>query len=342
MLLLLSLLLGGIEGSSTTTEARLPLRLILPELAIAEAEAPERDALWRVDWIEVCLLESSADVFEWPEFTIRPDAARFQETGEAYDSYYTSRLELGLRRFQQMEAQPRFFNAVSGAILGLPLGLIEALTTWTAADSIVVNGKQVFNQVAAEDDLATIAARALLHAEMKFLGGIQTSYVTTTAVGMGTEEYDMRRVKRMQWRAMAKGLKDAYRERYQVPAMDIDTIVSTLSTGDWVDFVIIPAAVSAYAARFGIERKIRVADEFRIELQIEKMSRFQKVLVEHKGGRVLSLALNFFKLPVSAIVSLEGTPHGLGYAFVGIGTDINAALTTVYNNKDGLRDEREN
>ena len=152
----------------------------------------------------------------------------------------------------------------------------------------------------------------------------------------------MRRMKRMQWRAMAKGLKDAYRERYQVPAMDIDTIVSTLSTGDWVDFVIIPAAVSAYAARFGIERKIRVADEFRIELQIEKMSRFQKVLVEHKGGRVLSLALNFFKLPVSAIVSLEGTPHGLGYAFVGIGTDINAALTTVYNNKDGLRDEREN
>jgi len=64
-------------------------------------------------------------------------------------------------------------------------------------------------------------------------------------------------------------------------------------------------------------------------------------LLEHKGGRVVSLSLNFFKLPVSAIVSLEGTPHGLGYAFIGIGTDINAALTTVYNNKDSVQEDRD-
>jgi len=338
MVLLLSLLLGGIEASSTRAEPPLPLRLMLAEIEIIEADAPERDGLWRVDWIEVCLLESTADVFQWPEFTIRPDLERLQEpAGEAWEPYFTSRLDLGLRRLQQLQAKPTLFPAISQAILGVPMGLLEALTTWTAADSIIVNGKQVFNQVAAEDDLATIAGNAILKAEMKFLGGLQTSYVTTTAVGMGTEEYDMRRVKRLQWRALAKGMKDAYRERYQVPALDIDTIVSTVSTGSWVDFIIIPAAVSAYAARFGIERKIKLADEIRMELHIEKLSRFQKVFVDHGGGRVLSLSINFFKLPVSAIVSLEGTPHGLGYAFIGIGTDINAALTTVYNNKDSLR-----
>ncbi len=341
MVLWLSLLLGGIEASSTTVEPPLPLSLILAEVDIVEAETPERDPLWRVDWIEICLLESPEDRFQWPEFTV-PEPARLSDSsGESGDLYYMSRLDLGLRRFQQLEAEPRFFPAVSSAILGVPMGLIEALTTWTGANSIIVNGKQVFNQVEAEDDLATITGEALLHAEMRFLGGIRTSYVTTTAVGLGTEQYNMRRVKRMQWRALSRGLKEAYRERYQIPTMDLDTILSTVSTGDWLDFIIIPAAVSAYAARFGIERKIRVADELRMEVQIEKFSRFQKVLLDHKGGRVFSLSLNLFKLPVSAIVSLEGTPHGLGFAFVGIGTDINAALTTVYNNKDSLREGRE-
>jgi hypothetical protein len=342
MVLWLSLLLGGIEASSTTVEPPLPLSLVLSEIGIVEAEAPERDPLWRVDWIEICLLETPEDRFQWPEFTISEPARLFDSSRESGDLYYMSRLDLGLRRFQQMEAEPRFFPAVSQAIFGLPMGLLEALTTWTAADSIIVNGKQVFNQVGAEDDLATITGEALLRAELKFLGGIQTSYLTTTAVEMGTEQVNMRRLKRMQWRALSRGLKDAYRERYQVPTMDLDTILSTVSTGDWMDFIIIPAAVSAYAARFGIERKVRVADEFRMEVQIEKFSRFQKVLLEHKGGRVFSLSLNLFKLPVSAIVSLEGTPHGVGFAFIGIGTDINAALTTVYNNKDSVRDDREN
>jgi hypothetical protein len=342
MALLLSLLLGGIEASSTTYEPPLPVRLILADIETIEIEAPDRDALWRVDWIEVCLLESPADAFVWPQFTIRPYLGRLQDQNvESGDPYYASRIDLGMKRLLEMEAEPRFFPAVSEAIFGLPLGLLEAFTTWTAANSVVVNGKQVFNQVAAEDDLATITGYAILHAEMKFLAGIQTSYVTTTAVGMGTEEYDMRRVKRMQWRAVAKGLKEAYRERYQVPAMDLDTIISTVSTGDWLDFVIIPAAVSAYAARFGIERKFRLADEIKVELQIEKFSRFQKVLLDHKGGRVFSMSLNFFKMPVSAIVSMEGTPHGLGYAFIGIGTDINAALTTVYNNRDSVQEDRD-
>src|SRR5678816_1147066 len=104
MALLLSLLLGGIEASSTTYEPPLPLRLILAEFETVEAEAPDRDALWRVDWIEVRLLESPADTFEWPQFAIRPYLGRLQDqAGESGDPYYASRLDLGLRRLQEME-----------------------------------------------------------------------------------------------------------------------------------------------------------------------------------------------------------------------------------------------
>src|SRR5262245_6996213 len=120
MVLLLALLVGGIGASSTTTEPTLPLQLILPEIETVGAEAPERDALWRVDWIEVCLLESPEDRFHWPAFAVRPEADRLQDTaGESWEQSYTSRIDLGLRRLQQVEMKAGFFPTASRVILGL-------------------------------------------------------------------------------------------------------------------------------------------------------------------------------------------------------------------------------
>lgn len=333
---LLALLLGEIGPSTPAAEPPLPLSLISVEITSPAAELPERDSLWRVVWLDlaVAAVDAESSVFHWPEFTIRPDEGRLPPAAETWEPYFTSRIDLGMTRLRQMEAEPRVFPAISRAILGVPLGLIEALTSAVAPDVIIVNGKQVFNQVAASDDLATTAGRTFLKAEMSFLGNIQKSYVNTIAVQLGTEEPDESRMKRLQYRAFFTGMKNAYRERYQIPAMDLDTILATVSTGDWVDVIIIPTAVSLYAARFGFERRIKVSDDLRIEVHIEKASRFRKsILDSDHSGRLLTVAFNVFQLPVSAIVSVDAMNGGLGYGFIGIGTDINSALTTVYNNR---------
>lgn len=338
LLALLGAAFGGFEPSSTTSEAPLPLHLAFAELEPALPEIPERDSWWRVDGLDASLPRAGADadssVFRWPEFTILlADGDRLRAPGEKWEPYLASRIDLGIEKLRQMEAESQLFPTVTRAILGLPMGLIEALTTAVAPDVIIVNDKQVFNQVAASEDLATISGRSIMKTELHFLAGIQRSYVNTIGVQLGTEEIDRRRFNRLQWRALFNGMKNAYRERYQIPSMDLDTILTAMSTGDWVDFIIVPAAVSVYAARFGIERKFRLGDDIRVELQIEKATRLQRAFMEDRGGRLLSASINFFRLPVSAIISLEGDHGGVGIGFVGIGTDINSALTAIVHSK---------
>jgi len=330
-------LLSGIGASSSTAEPRLPVALTFVDFEPAPPEMPEFDSLWPVFWLDESRADLADDlsVFQWPQLVTGQDWNRLRApVGESADPYYTGRIELGLARIQQMESEPRFFPAVSRAVLGLPMGLLEAVTQATVPSVVVVNGKQVFNQMGPTEDLATITGRTILKAEMHFLASLQNSYINTVGVQNGTEDFDRRRLYRLQWRALFNGMKNGYRERYDVPSLDIDTVLSAVSTGDWVDFIIIPAAVSLYAARFGIDRKIKLDPDFRIELSIEKATRFQKVLASDHGGRLVSASLNFFKLPVSVIVSLDADPHGLGIGFIGIGTDVNAALCAITNFED--------
>src|SRR5262249_39716715 len=228
--------------------------------------------------------------------------------------------------------------ALSRTVLGLPMGLIEALTDATVPEVVIVKDKQVLNQVAATEDLATITGRTILQAEMRFLASLPTSYIATSGVENGTEDFDRKRLMRLQWRAIFNGVKNGYRERYQIPSLDLDTILSAVSTGDWLDFIIIPAAVSIYAARFGVERRIRISDDFRVELQLVNATRFRTVLTEDRGGRLVSASVNLFRMPVSFIVSLEADPHGVAFGFIGIGTDINTALCAALNH-EGPRDK---
>ncbi|MBI3856301.1 MAG: hypothetical protein HY293_11485 [Planctomycetes bacterium] len=305
----------------------------------APAEIPELDSLWRVAWIAEPPREKASG-FRWPVLACPPESERLPGSdGERWEPYFTSRLELGAARLRAIETAPVVYPAISRAILGLPLGLIEAVTTLTLPDTVIVNGRRVFDQVDATEDLATITGRTLLMAELKFFASLRTSEINKFGAQEGTEDLDQQRFNRLQWRALFNATKSAYRERFEIPSLDLDTILSALSTGDWMDFIIVPAAVSVYAARFGIDRKIRVSDDFRIELQIEKATRFQKVLTTDHGGRLFSASLNFFKLPVSAIVSLEAAPHGVGFEFIGIGTDVNTALCAI-NNYEAPRDRR--
>jgi hypothetical protein len=338
MTFLFALLVGS---TGPAAEPPLPLRLDHWAVEAAPPELPEVDALWRVEWLAELPEEAPSDVFRWPEFARLGAGERLPvQDGEKGEPYYTGRLELGYARLQKMEMEPRFYPAVSRFILGVPTGLLEALTTWIAPDAIVANDKQVFDQVSATEDLATIMGRSFLTAQMKFYGSIPRSYLWKTGAQLGTEDLDDRRMSRFQTRAIVSSMKNAYRERYRIPTLDLDTILSTVSTGDWLDFVVVPAVVSLYAAQFGIDRKIRISDQVRIELQIEKASRFHKVLTSDHSGRLLSASLNLFKLPVSFIVSLSAESSGMGFEFIGIGTDINAALCAIYHIKDDHRMER--
>jgi hypothetical protein len=335
-------LLSGIGVSASPAEPPLPLTLSVVIVEPAPPLLPEFDPHWPVYWLDSRLEAPDAvdgSLFRWPEIA-RVDLNRLPApTGETSDLYYMSRIELGMARIRQMEAEPQLFPLLSRAVFGLPMGLLEALTNAVVPSVVIVNGKQVFNQVEPTDDLATIAGRTLLKAEMNFLASLPTSYINTAGVQNGTEDFDRSRLFRLQWRALFNGTKNAYRERYQIPSLDIDTVLSAVSTGDWVDFIIIPAAVSLYAARFGVDRKFKLGDDVRIDLQIEKATRFQKVLTSDHGGRLVSASINFFKLPASVIVSLDADPHGLAFGFIGIGTDINTALCAITNYEDS-RDRR--
>lgn len=336
----LALLAGGVGPSWMTADSPLPVTLGLYGIDAAAPESPEQDPLWPVAWIENGASDSSG--FRWPEPAIHPEADRLPSpAGEKRQWSYPGRIELGLRRIQEMEDEPKFFPAVTRAIFGLPLGLIEAATAAVVPDTVIVNGKEVFNQATATDDMATLMVGTFVQAETRVLAGLRTSEINTFGTQMGTEDPERDRFTRLQWRGIFTAAKNAYRERYQVPALDLDTIASALSTGNWVDFVVVPTAVSLYAARFGIDRRIRLSDDARVDFRIEKVTRFRKVLTSDHGGRLFSASVNLFKLPVSAIVSIEAAPRGVGFEFIGIGSDLGAAISGITSGKPReLRDFR--
>jgi len=325
---------GNIGPAAAAAEPQLPIRLDLRELDPSPLVLPELDPHWPVFWLVELPEDALPDVpivFRWPECS--PLGDRLPPPVTEREPYFPSRLELAYTQYQKLDPPGMLYPKIAHAILDVPMSLVEALTTLIAPDSVIANDRQVFDQVSATEDLATIVARSLVMSEMRFYGGLRTSQIYKTGVQMGTEEFDSRRLKRLQYRSIFNGMKNAYRERYRIPALDLDTILSTVTTGDWLDVIIIPAAVSLYAAQFGFDRKIKLSDEVRIELQIEKLARFQKVMTSDHHGRLFGFSLNLFKLPVSAIVTVYARGNGVGVEFIGIGTDINTAICAILNHE---------
>lgn len=335
---LLGGLFGGIGPAATAAEPPFPIRLDLREIDPSPLILPELDPHWPVFWLIDAPDDTLPDVpivFRWP--THSPAGDRLPPPSAEKEPPFPSRVDLALVQYRKLDPPGMLYPNVAHAILDIPMSLVEALTTLIAPDGVIANDRQVFDQVSATDDLAAIIARSLVTSEMRFYGSLKNSQIYKTGVQMGTEDFDSRRFKRLQYRSLFNAMKNAYRERYRIPALDLDTILGTVTTGDWLDVLIVPAAVSLYAAQFGIDRKIRISDEVRVELQIEKLARFQKVLTSDHHGRLLGFSLNLFKLPVSAIVTVYAAGQGVGVEFIGIGTDINTAICTIFNH-EGSRD----
>ncbi len=191
------------------------------------------------------------------------------------------------------------------------------------------NGLVVFDQGATDEHFATILLRTFLKRETAFLASLSTSGLSTTSVELGYEQVDMTRFNGQQSKVIADSLKRAYRERFNVPRIELDTILSTVKTGEWIDWVVVPAAVSAYTARFGIERTWRVGDDVAIRFNISKGTWIYRAATSEMYGRLASFSIRAFDLPLCAIVVIDGGAGRLDFGFIGIGTDLGAAFEAI-------------
>ena len=240
-----------------------------------------------------------------------------------------SSLSLGLGRLREMEEEPVVFPQISRMVFAPANFVVEGLSYLMMPDSIRIGGQKVFDRGFVREDLGTIYARTLVKKEASFLAGLSDSDASSINVELGTEEMDLSRVRRRQNRVLIDSFKRAYKERYQLPPVDLDTLRESFTSGNWLDFVVIPTAFSVIVARQGIERKIRLSDDVRIDLTIEKGTRIYEAMRDHEGGRLAGLSINFFDLPFSPIMTVDSLEDGIGVGFAGIGTDLDAVTESI-------------
>lgn len=237
---------------------------------------------------------------------------------------------LGRSLLEDIRNEPRFFPGLMNVLLFPATFTTEALAWLLLPRSISLNGQTILDQDGGSEDIGSIFVRTFVEKEIHFLAGLSGTYVSTINVELGLQEYDHQRFDRLQSRVVFDSLKKAYKERYHVPAMDLDTVVGALSTGGWVDYLIIPAVVSGYAARYGFDRKWQLTDWLKVQLHVEKAERLYKFATEKHGGEIGAIAVNVFNLPVSVLFQADRGAHSfVEPAFIGIGTDLNVVLTAI-------------
>jgi hypothetical protein len=252
------------------------------------------------------------------------------------DEPETPSVDLGRSLLESIENEPRFFPGLMNVLLFPATFTMEGLAWLLLPRSITFNGQTILDQDAARGDLGSIFVRVFVEKEINFLAGLSGSYVSTINVELGLQDYDHQRYDRLQSRVIFDSVKKAYKERYHVPAMDLDTLINALSTGEWVDFLIVPAVVSGYAARFGIDRKWQPCEDLKVQIHVVKAERFYKFAIEKHGGEIGAIAVNLFKLPVSVIFQADRGAHSfVDPTFIGIGTDLGVVLTAIESDRFG-------
>ena len=306
-------------------------------------EIPDPLPAWGLHDVDPEETPPEADPF-WPIASLSGDSAA-QEAGETpfagrvpfapgpkallppADEPEVSASEFAVARLRKIQDEPRFFPGLMHVVL-LPATLASEGLGWLLLPhSITINGHTIFDRDASSEDLGSIFVRTFIEREIKFLAGLPSTYVATMNVELGLLEYDPSLFDRLQSRVIFDSLKKAYKERYRVPSLDLDTLISTLSTGEWIDFLVVPAVVSVYAARYGVDRKWQPCGDLRIQVHIEKAARMYKFATEKHGGEIGAVAINLFHLPVSFIVQTDrGARQFFDPMFVGIGTDLSVVV----------------
>jgi hypothetical protein len=237
--------------------------------------------------------------------------------------------EAGLQRLQALEEAPVFFPTLSRIVFGAPAFAIEGVTA-LLPERLTLFDRRLYDRSASEDDLAWRMGRTWVHREISALGRLRDSSITPIEVELGLVEPDRDRLDRLQKKVLVDSFRRAGRERYAVAHLELDSALDITRTGGWLDYLIAPGLVTLYAARFGVERRFRLTPDVRVEVSIERGSKLLHAPKDDEEDEpVASVALNLFRLPVSAIVCVDRSEDGLELGFVGIGTDVHAAIEAV-------------
>jgi hypothetical protein len=231
--------------------------------------------------------------------------------------------------FGEAESGERTLIGAARAVFFLPDLLVEGAAALLPTH-LELNGQAFFDRSRRDDDFAATFFRLLVRKEQSFFARIGSSEVASFQVQDGLEEIDRHRFDAAQERLVFDVVKRAYRERFHVPEMDFDTAWTVARTGTWADAILIPTFLSAYAYRFGVDRKLKLTDDVRLEFHLERGTRIYRSLAGDAHHPIGALTLNLFRLPVSVICEIEGNEGRLGAGFVGIGTDLGTAMRALF------------
>jgi hypothetical protein len=207
--------------------------------------------------------------------------------------------------------------------LVIPNLLVEGAAALFLPDRIVVNDVTLFQQGAAEGDFAALFTRHFLRRESSFLSNLATSGAVVFDPHLGREDLDGERFNALQVKILADSFKRAYRDRFHVPALDADQVAAALSSGTWVDRLVIPAGLSLYTARFGVDRKWTFGEpEVRVHVHLERATRVYRSLTRDAHHMIGSLSIYFGDFPIGVLVSTDGNAGRAEIGFLGIGTDL--------------------
>ncbi len=210
--------------------------------------------------------------------------------------------------------------------LALPNLLIEGTASLLLPDRLQVNGVTLFDQSPGEEDFAAVFARQFLRRERAFLERLAESGAVVTSARTGSLEIDSHRFSALQVRTLADVVKRTYRERFHVPPLDLDQAVEALSTGTWADTVLVPAGMSLYAARFGLDRRFHLGSDVLVTLQVDRASRIWRSLTRDAHHTIATASLRLFRSPLALLLAVDGDAGRLEVGFIGIGTDIGAVF----------------
>jgi len=237
--------------------------------------------------------------------------------------------DVALDRLREIEEAPVLFPTISRIVFGAPAFAIEGLTA-LLPERLTLFERRLYDRRASTDDLAWRIGRTWAQREISALGRLRDSSITPIEVELGLVEPDRDKLERLQKKVLVDSFRRAGRERYAVAHLELDTALDITRTGGWLDYLIAPGLVTAYAARFGVDRRFRLTSDVRLEISIERGSKLLHAPKEDEEDEpVASVALNLFRLPVSAIVCLDRSEDGLELGFIGIGTDVYAAIEAV-------------
>ena len=197
------------------------------------------------------------------------------------------------------------------------------------------NNTVIFDQDSSDEDFGAIVFRTFLKRETSFLAALSNSGLSTTSLELGYDEPAKHRFTAQQSKVLADSLKRAYRERFGVPKLELDTVLTTVSTGEWIDWLLVPAVVSLYTVRFGLDKTWRPSDDVAIRFNIEKGMRIYRAATSETHRTMAGVAITLFRPPVSAIIVVDGGGGKVDFGFIGFGTDLNV-VTEAINDSKGL------